>query len=126
MNTMKSERETRSGVTPDSQQYAQDWWLFAKPRPEMRAALAALDRYIATTETSKHRWFTFLPVSILPDQKIRVIALSDAYHLVFSAAGFTYYGRTQPEGARELGTILFIIIPRVLRPFPSLTPPRNR
>lgn len=47
----------------------------------MRAALADIDRYIATTETSKHRWFTFLPVSTLPDQKIRAIALQDAYYL---------------------------------------------
>lgn len=27
LNNMKSERETRSGVTADSRQYAEDWWL---------------------------------------------------------------------------------------------------
>ncbi|GHH13252.1 hypothetical protein GCM10008023_13290 [Sphingomonas glacialis] len=80
-NRLKESRAARSGDTADSQQYAKEWWRFAKPRPEMRAALSALGRYVATTETSKHRWFTFLPESILPDQKIRVVASDDAYIL---------------------------------------------
>jgi len=80
-NRLKDSRAARSGDTADSQQYAKEWWRFAKPRPEMRAAIRALGRYVATTETSKHRWFTFLPESILPDQKIRVVASDDAYIL---------------------------------------------
>lgn len=80
-NRVKDSRTARSGDTADSQQYAKEWWKFAKPRPEMRLAISALGRYIATTETSKHRWFTFLPESILPDQKIRVVASNDAYIL---------------------------------------------
>ena len=54
------------------------WWIFGEARPGMRSAFAELGRYIATTETSKHRWFTFLDAVLLPDQKIRVIAASDA------------------------------------------------
>ena len=88
LDTMKRERQTRSGVTADSQQYAEDWWLFAKPRPEMRAALKGLGRYIGTTETSKRRWFTFLPATTLPDQKIRVIASEDAYCLGILSSRF--------------------------------------
>jgi len=80
-NRVKDSRTARSGDTADSQQYAKEWWRFAKPRPEMRSAIGALERYIATTETSKHRWFTFLPKSILPDQKIRVVASDDSYIL---------------------------------------------
>ncbi len=58
-----------------------DWWLFGKPRTELRPALAGLPRYIATVETAKHRLFQFLDASILPDNMLVVIASDDAYHL---------------------------------------------
>lgn len=58
-----------------------NWWIFGEARPGMRKALEGLPRYIATTETSKHRLFTFLPARIMPDQKIRVIAHDDAWLL---------------------------------------------
>lgn len=72
-----------------------NWWIFGEARPGMRAALAGLDYFIATTETSKHRWFTKLPATILPDQKIRVIAsdsnlllaeLSSRFHVLWANA----------------------------------------
>jgi hypothetical protein len=78
MTTMQAERHSKSGVTADSKSYAEKWWSYAKPRPEMRKALRNLDRYIATVETSKYRWFTFLDAKVLPDQKIRVVASADA------------------------------------------------
>lgn len=83
LSTVKPERDgafSRSG-TPDSRQYAESWWLFAKPRPEMRKALKGLQRFIVTTETAKHRVFSFLNEEIIPDQKLRVIASNDAYIL---------------------------------------------
>lgn len=58
-----------------------NWWLFGRPRPELRDALSALPRYIVTTHTSKHRLFTFLDNGIIPDASINVIASDDAYHL---------------------------------------------
>ena len=70
-----------TSVTSDSKQYANQWWSYAKPRPEIRKALTGLKRYIATVETSKHRWFTFLELKVLPDQKIRVVASEDSYLL---------------------------------------------
>lgn len=57
------------------------WWVFGEARPGMRDALSALDRYLVTVETAKHHYFTFLPKKILPDQKLRVVASDDAYHL---------------------------------------------
>jgi hypothetical protein len=69
--------------TVNRKNHRERWWIFGEPRPGMRSALAALPRYIATTETSKHRWFTFLDTQILPDQKIRVIAVSDGAILGF-------------------------------------------
>ena len=54
------------------------WWVFGRPRTEMRPALSGIDRFIATTETSKHRMFTFLPKGTRPDNMLIAIALDDA------------------------------------------------
>jgi hypothetical protein len=58
--------------------YRDNWWFFAEARPAMRRALSGLGRYIGTTETAKHRIFMFLDKDVVPDQKIRVIAMDDA------------------------------------------------
>ncbi|MBX9730955.1 MAG: class I SAM-dependent DNA methyltransferase [Sphingomonas sp.] len=57
------------------------WWTFGRTRPELRAASAALARYIATTETTKHRIFQFLDSIVVPDHMIIAIASDDAFHL---------------------------------------------
>jgi len=58
-----------------------DWWLFGEVRKTLRAALVGCSRYIATVETSKHRFFTFLDNTIMPDHKLVCIAHDDAYVL---------------------------------------------
>ena len=58
-----------------------NWWLFGETNPKLRVQLAGLLRYIVTTETSKHRIFSFLEASILPDNMLVNIALDDAYYL---------------------------------------------
>ncbi|XGB39839.1 MAG: class I SAM-dependent DNA methyltransferase [Cyanobacteria bacterium LVE1205-1] len=58
-----------------------NWWIFGEPRSTFRPALVHIKRYIATPETAKHRVFQFLDTSVLPDNKIVVIALEDAYFL---------------------------------------------
>lgn len=63
------------------QSYRDAWWVFGEPRRELRPALEPLQRYIATVETAKHRVFQFLDRSILPDNMLVAIALSDAFHL---------------------------------------------
>ncbi|MGJ8605930.1 MAG: class I SAM-dependent DNA methyltransferase [Marivita sp.] len=73
---VKPERDTNN-----RQSYRDYWWVFAEPRKEMRKALAGTKRYIATTETAKHRIFRFLEKTVLADQKIRVIALEEAWQL---------------------------------------------
>jgi len=75
------ERAAIADRTVDAAQYARDWWLHGKPRPELRKALAGLPRYIATVETARHRVFTFLPVEVAPDNKLIVVASPDAYVL---------------------------------------------
>src|SRR6185437_16090666 len=52
-------------VRPEREQNADTafrtrWWLMGRPRPELRAALRGLHRYIVTCEVAKHRVFTML------------------------------------------------------------------
>jgi hypothetical protein len=81
VDRVRPQRAARSGNTLDSSTYARDWWLMAKPRPEMRRALAGLTRFLATPETSKHRVVTFLDRDFLPDHTIFAIASDDAFVL---------------------------------------------
>ena len=59
----------------------ENWWIFGEPNPKLRDQLAGLPRYVATVETSKHRFFQFLGAEVLPDNKLIAIATDDAYHL---------------------------------------------
>ena len=58
-----------------------EWWQFGEKCPAMREALKGLSRYVGTTETAKHRIFSFLDAIVIPDQKIRVIASDSGVHL---------------------------------------------
>jgi hypothetical protein len=89
LSTVKPERDQNKRAT-----YRDRWWIFAEPRPLMRQALSGLKRFIGTTETAKHRLFSFISGSVLPDQKIRAVACDDAFvlgvlssrlHLVWTA-----------------------------------------
>ena len=57
--------------------YRKYWWRHGEPRVAMRAALAGLQRYIATPAVAKHRLFIWLDKAILPDQALLAIARSD-------------------------------------------------
>jgi hypothetical protein len=57
------------------------WWLFGRPRSELRPALVGLSRIIVTTQTAKHRVFMFLDGKTIPDNKLFVVASDSAYHL---------------------------------------------
>ena len=59
----------------------ENWWIFGEPNPKLRDVLSGLNRYIVTVEVSKHRFFLFLETEILPDDRLVVIASTDAYHL---------------------------------------------
>ncbi|HLO61724.1 MAG TPA: DNA methyltransferase [Azonexus sp.] len=53
------------------------WWIYQWPRPVMRATINGLSRFIVTPEVSKHRIFSWLPVSVVPDKNLIVIARAD-------------------------------------------------
>lgn len=97
------------------------WWLHRRSNQDMRSALTGLNRFIATVETAKHRFFVFVDGEVLPDQKLRVVALNNAYflallqsrpHLVWSLAR----GATLEDRPVYNGTTCFDPFP-----FPDLT-----
>ncbi|RWX76084.1 class I SAM-dependent DNA methyltransferase [Neorhizobium lilium] len=76
LTTVKPERDDNNRTS-----YRDNWWIFGEPRRDLRPALLNLPRYIATVETAKHRVFQFLDASILPDNKLVAIGLSDGFSL---------------------------------------------
>lgn len=62
-------------------QAREQWWQLWRPRPELRAALGGLGRFLVTPETSKHRMVTFLDAAVAPDHALIAIALDAGYHL---------------------------------------------
>lgn len=83
LDTVKVAREevAAGDVADDARKYAENWWLFAKTRPGFAAAREGLERFIATTETTKYRVFQFLDNSIVTDHMIVGIASDDAFDL---------------------------------------------
>lgn len=83
VETVKGEREAQFNRSPtkDAQAYLTQWWVFGKPRQNLRPAMANLKRYIATVETTKHRVFQFLDISILPDNMLVNVAVDSAFAL---------------------------------------------
>lgn len=73
LQTVKPDRDRNARSS-----YRNAWWVFGEPRRELRDALSGLPRYIATVETAKHRWFTFQPETVLPDNRLVCIASDDA------------------------------------------------
>lgn len=59
----------------------ENWWLFQRPRPAMRIAIAQLLRYIATPRVSKYQLFVYLNTDIIPDTAVVAIARDDDYFL---------------------------------------------
>jgi len=76
LNRVKPERDQNNRPT-----YRDQWWIFGEPRKDFRPALNDLKRYIATTETSRHRFFVFLDSSVLSDNKLITIALEGGFYL---------------------------------------------
>ncbi len=53
------------------------WWRHGDPQPKMRAAVAQLDRFIATPEVAKYRLFKWIPKGVLADCQLMVFARND-------------------------------------------------
>lgn len=94
------------------------WWMFGEPRRELRPALAPLQRYIVTVETAKHRVFQFLDSSILPDNMLVAVALSDAFHLGVLSSRFHTIWALRAGGWLGIGNDPRYSKSRCFDPFP--------
>ncbi|MCH9049771.1 MAG: class I SAM-dependent DNA methyltransferase [Proteobacteria bacterium] len=102
------------------------WWVFGEPRPALRASLANLERYIVTSEVSKHRFFTFLnwPNDLI-DGSVIAIAHNDAwiFGIVSSLIHETWAVRI--GGKMGVGNDPRYQNDQVFDPFPFPDPPED-
>ncbi|WP_435751568.1 class I SAM-dependent DNA methyltransferase [Thauera sp. AutoDN2] len=61
--------------------FRDNWWVIGHPRPVFRRFTDGLQSYLATIETSKHRFFTALPAVDAPDSTLVTLGLEDQLHL---------------------------------------------
>lgn len=96
LTKVKPERDANN-----RESYRKAWWIHGEPRKDLRPALIGLNRYIATVETSKHRTFQFLEAEVLPDNKLVVLTIDDAFqlgvlssriHVIYSLAAGSWLG----------------------------------
>jgi type II restriction/modification system DNA methylase subunit YeeA len=95
------------------------WWQYARPRPEMRTALAGKTRILATPEVSKHRVFVWVSPEVLCNQQVLVCARDDDYffgvlHSRLHALWALHQGtqlREQESGLRYTPTTCFETFP---------------
>ena len=95
------------------------WWQHGETGDAMRAALAELPRYAATTRVAKHRLFVWLPGHALPDSALIVFARADdlffgllhsRFHQVWTLAQGTQL-REKESGFRYTPTTCFETFP---------------
>ena len=55
------------------------WWLHRRPAPDMRLAVATLQRFIATPSVAKYRLFVWLRSETIPDHQLYIFAREDDY-----------------------------------------------
>ncbi|MBC7282961.1 DNA methyltransferase [Hoeflea sp.] len=104
-----------------------NWWLHRRNNLDLRNSQKGIGRQIVTIMTSKHRIFTFLPTTFLPDQTTVVFAIDDAaylsvlscrIHVVWSVAAGGHLGvGNDPRYNKSRCFDPF--------PFPSLTEPQK-
>ncbi len=86
----------------------ENWWRFGRNGADMRLACSGLERFIATVRVAKHRFFVWLPNTVIPDTRLYVIARSDdctfgilssRMHTVWALANASMHGDGD-EGGR--------------------------
>ena len=66
----------------------ENWHWFGSSNEVYRAATFGLNRYVSTTETSKHRFFVFTPGGVRADNMLVNIGLDDAFALATLSSHF--------------------------------------
>ena len=116
-DTVKPDRD----LNPDKFS-REHWWLLARERTEVRPALENLDRYVVTLETTKHRFFQFLPGDWWPDNSLTVIASDDSAHLAILSSRIHVAWAYVNRGRRDSRTVYNKTRSFDTFPFPELTP----
>lgn len=68
-------REVRQGARDEHPR--REWWTPYWPRPDVRAEIGKLNRFIATPMTSEHRVFAWFRLPTIPDNNTIIIARDD-------------------------------------------------
>lgn len=85
-DTVYPDRDAKRHNNSDAAKYADDWWLFAKNRPELRRAWSGLSKFMVSPMTAKHRYFVPINAQCVPDQGLIVFALQEvSLHAVLSS-----------------------------------------
>ncbi|MBX3549735.1 MAG: class I SAM-dependent DNA methyltransferase [Xanthobacteraceae bacterium] len=99
--------------------YRLRWWRHVEPRPGMWRSLARLSRFIVTPETPTYTVFAWLPISVLPDKNLTIIARDDystfgllqsKFHIQWTRAIGSPYGN-HPFAIRYNSTRIFQTFP---------------
>ncbi|MEK0195367.1 DNA methyltransferase, partial [Microcoleus anatoxicus] len=96
------------------------WWLFRRSNEQVRQAIAGLSRYIATSETGKHRVFSFLDEEIKPEHKLIVFGSNDAYFIGVLSSKIHVQWALRCGG--QLGPTPVYVKTKCFDPFPFPTP----
>lgn len=82
LQSVKVQREEQFNKSPtaDAASYIETWWIFGKPRPELRNSLAEISSYFVTVQTAKHRVYQRLSTEIMADNGLICFSFSDFYH----------------------------------------------
>ncbi len=79
----------------------ENWWQHGETIPALRHAMSQYKRIIVTPMVSKHRIFAWMPVSVLPDQRLMAICRDDdttfgllhsKFHYVWTLANCSWHG----------------------------------
>jgi len=105
--------------------YAQYWWRFGEPRREWRAAAQGLERYIATVETSRHRFFVFLDSVVAPDNKLICIASDRDFDLGVLSSTIHVEWALAAGGRLGVGNDPVYVKSQTFDPFPFPDAPKH-
>lgn len=118
--TVKPERDKARDAA-----FREKWWLFGRPRPDLRTAIQGQTRFIGSTETSKHRLFQFIDSRVLPDHMIVSIAIDDASILATLSSRHHVAWATASGGWLGIGNDPRYSKSRCFDPFPFPAPPED-
>ena len=101
------------------------WWRYGKARLRMRAPLAQLDRYIATPEVLKHRFFVFLLRAEVSKGSLYAIARDDEttfgiLHSRFHELWALRMGTSPEDRPRYTPSATFETFPFPMGPTPNI------